>query len=106
VFGPFDSDASQPTGESKSRIAERVGFEPRLSNEINKLGGANGTANLHNSTKTMNSTSYWTLNGRGFLDFEPDALGIAVVRRLVLEEHRGKYGDTLFALADEPSTLY
>jgi hypothetical protein len=27
-------------------LAERVGFEPRLSNEINKLGGANGTSNL------------------------------------------------------------
>jgi transposase len=42
------------------KLAERVGFEPRLSNEINKLGGANGTANLHNSTKTTNSISYWT----------------------------------------------
>jgi hypothetical protein len=45
-------------------MAERVGFELRLSNEINKLGGANGTSNLHNSTKTINSTFYWTLNGR------------------------------------------
>jgi hypothetical protein len=27
-------------------LAERVGFEPRLSNEINKLEGANGTSNL------------------------------------------------------------
>jgi hypothetical protein len=35
---------------------EGVGFEPRLSNEINKLEGANGTSNLHNSTKIMNST--------------------------------------------------
>jgi hypothetical protein len=26
-------------------ISERVGFEPRLSNEINKLEGANGTSN-------------------------------------------------------------
>ena len=29
-----------------NNMAERVGFEPRLSNEINKLGGANGTSNL------------------------------------------------------------
>jgi hypothetical protein len=28
---------------------------------------SNGTSSLDNSTKTMNSTSYWTLNGRGFL---------------------------------------
>jgi hypothetical protein len=27
-------------------LAERVGFEPRLSNEINKLEGANGTSDL------------------------------------------------------------
>ena len=47
-----------------NNLAERVGFEPRLSNKINKLGGANGTSNLHNSTKTLNSTFYWTLNGR------------------------------------------
>jgi hypothetical protein len=47
-----------------NNLAERVGFEPRLSNEINKLGGANGTPNLRNSAKTNNSTSYWTLNGR------------------------------------------
>jgi hypothetical protein len=31
-------------------LAERVGFEPKLSNEINTLGGANGTSNLHNSS--------------------------------------------------------
>jgi hypothetical protein len=48
----------------RDKLAERVGFEPRLSNKINRLGGANGTSNLHNSTKTMNSTLYWTLNGR------------------------------------------
>ena len=28
------------------RLAERVGFKPRLFNEINKLGGANGKSNL------------------------------------------------------------
>jgi hypothetical protein len=38
-----------------------VGFEPRLSNEINKLEGANGTSNPLNITKTFNSTFYWTL---------------------------------------------
>jgi hypothetical protein len=27
------------------KLAERVGFEPRLSNEINKLEAANGTSN-------------------------------------------------------------
>jgi hypothetical protein len=27
-------------------LAERVGFEPRLSNKISNLGGANGTSNL------------------------------------------------------------
>jgi hypothetical protein len=27
-------------------LAERVGFEPSVSNKINKLGGANGTSNL------------------------------------------------------------
>jgi hypothetical protein len=27
-------------------LAERVGFEPRLSNESNNLEGANGTSNL------------------------------------------------------------
>jgi len=29
-----------------NNMAERVGFEPRLFNEINKLGGANGKSNL------------------------------------------------------------
>ena len=47
-----------------NNMAERVGFEPRLSNKISNLGGANGTSNLHKSTRTMNSTFYWTLNGR------------------------------------------
>jgi hypothetical protein len=37
---------------------------PAPPNKINKLGGANGTANLRNSAKTNNSTPYWTLNGR------------------------------------------
>jgi hypothetical protein len=36
-------------------LAERVGFEPSVSNKINKLGGANGTSNLWNSTRVMNS---------------------------------------------------
>jgi integrase len=48
-------------------LAERVGFKPRLSNKINKLEGANGISNLHSSTKTISSTSYWTLNGHGFI---------------------------------------
>ena len=47
-----------------NNMAERVGFEPRLSNKINKLGGANGISNLPYFTKTFNSTLYWTLNGR------------------------------------------
>ncbi len=46
------------------KLAERVGFEPRLSNKINQLEGANGTSSLYDSTKTSNSTFYWTLNGR------------------------------------------
>jgi hypothetical protein len=29
-----------------NNLAERVGFEPRLSNKINQLEGANGTSNL------------------------------------------------------------
>ena len=37
---------------------------PAPSNKINKLGGANGTPNLRSSAKAINSTSYWTLNGR------------------------------------------
>jgi hypothetical protein len=45
-------------------VFPRVEFEPSVSNKINKLGGANGTANLRNSAKPNNSTSYWTLNGR------------------------------------------
>jgi hypothetical protein len=49
-----------------NNLAERVGFGARLPNEINKLGGANGRSNLHSSTKTINSTLYWTLNGRWF----------------------------------------
>jgi hypothetical protein len=56
---------SQHVNYNKTKeLAERVGFEPRLSNKINKLGGANGIPNLRNSAKANNSTSYWTLNGR------------------------------------------
>jgi hypothetical protein len=52
------------SGLEKRQTRTTVGTEPRLSNEINKLGGANGIANLQDSTKTFNSTFPWTLDGR------------------------------------------
>ena len=41
-----DVSASCKSISINKKLAERVGFEPRLSNEINQLGGANGTSNL------------------------------------------------------------
>jgi hypothetical protein len=60
-LGVAESSAGFHCPQAVENMAERVGFEPRLFHEINKSGGANGASNLHNSTKTTNSTFYWTL---------------------------------------------
>jgi|HubBroStandDraft_4_1064222.scaffolds.fasta_scaffold14060_6 hypothetical protein len=52
-------------------MAERVGFEPRLSNEINKLGGANGIfkpPKLYQSNQLhILLDAYWTLISSGVM---------------------------------------
>jgi hypothetical protein len=44
---------SQVFARKEENLEERVGFEPRLSNEINKLEGANGTSNPLNFYKDI-----------------------------------------------------